>query len=137
MRESEIAYLAGLFDGEGHIQYKQYMRQRKNNEKPYPTWSIRMEMSMTDESIIRYTHEVLGVGTVNKRKNGRGSLGRKQQWRWQCGYRDAYQVCILFWPQAHVKLEKIQKIIAHYSPDKIMNGNVVDLQHYRMWMNLE
>ena len=85
--ETDIAYLAGLFDGEGNIQYKQYMRQRRNNEKPYPTWSIRMEVSMTDESTVRYLHEVLGVGTVNKRKNGRGSLGRKQQWRWQCGFR--------------------------------------------------
>ena len=131
------AYIAGLFDGEGHIQYKQYMRQRRNNEKPYPTWSVRMEVSMTHKSVLLLIHNLLGVGTVTKRKNGKGSLGKKQQWRWQCGYRDAYQVCILFWPHAHVKLEKIQKVIDHYSPDKIMNGNVVDLQHYRMWMNLE
>jgi len=67
MEKTEIAYLAGLFDGEGNIQYKQYMRKRRNNEKAYPTWSIRMEVSMTDESIIRYIHEVLGVGTVGKR----------------------------------------------------------------------
>ena len=79
--ETDIAYLAGLFDGEGNIQYKQYMRQRRNNEKPYPTWNIRMEVSMTDESTIRYLHEVLGVGTVGPRKNGKGSLGKKQQWR--------------------------------------------------------
>ena len=137
MNESEIAYLAGLFDGEGNIQYKQYMRQRRHQEKAYPTWSIRMEMSMTDESIIRYTHEVLGVGTVGKRKNGKGSLGKKQQWRWRCGYRDAYQVCLLFWPHGHVKLDKIQKIIDHYSPGKIMDGNVVNLQHYKMWMKPE
>ena len=137
MNETEISYLAGLFDGEGNIQYKQYMRQRRHQEKAYPTWSIRMEMSMTDESIIRYTHEVLGVGTVGKRKNGKGSLGKKQQWRWRCGYRDAYQVCLLFWPHAHVKLDKIQKIIDHYSPGKIMDGNVVNLQHYKMWMKPE
>ena len=31
--ETDAAYIAGLFDGEGHIQYKQYMRQRKNNKK--------------------------------------------------------------------------------------------------------
>ena len=137
MRESEIAYLAGLFDGEGNIQYKQYMRQRRHQEKAYPTWSIRMEMSMTDESIIRYTHEVLGVGTVGKRKNGKGSLGKKQQWRWRCGYRDAYSVCLLFWPHAHVKLEKIQKIIDHYSGGKIMNGNIVNLQRYKEAMSIE
>ena len=40
MRESDIAYIAGLFDGEGSIQYKQYMRKRKHNPRPYPTWSI-------------------------------------------------------------------------------------------------
>ena len=137
MNESEIAYLAGLFDGEGNIQYKQYMRQRRHQEKAYPTWSIRMEMSMTDESIIRYTHEVLGVGTVGKRKNGKRSLGKKQQWRWRCGYRDAYKVCILFWPHAHVKLEKIQKIIDHYSGGKIMNGNIVNLQRYKEAMSIE
>ena len=40
--EADAAYIAGLFDGEGSIQYKQYDRQRKNNKKPYPTCSIRM-----------------------------------------------------------------------------------------------
>ena len=137
MNDTDIAYIAGLVDGEGCISYKQCMRQRRHQEKAYPTWSIRMEMSMTDKSILKWVHEILKVGTVGKRKNGRGSLGKKQQWRWRCGYRDAYQVCLLFWPHAHVKLEKIQKIIDHYSADKIMDGNVVDLQHYKMWMSLE
>ena len=43
LREADIAYIAGLFDGEGSIQYKQYMRKRPHNKKAYPTWSIRME----------------------------------------------------------------------------------------------
>ena len=109
------AYIAGLFDGEGHIQYKQYMRQRKNNEKPYPTWSVRMEVSMTHKSVLLLIHNLLGVGTVTKRKNGKGSLGKKQQWRWRCQLRDAYYVCLLLQPYAHVKLEQINKIIKHYS----------------------
>ena len=46
-------YVAGLFDGEGCITYKQYMRKRKHQKKAYPTWSIRMEMAMTDESVNR------------------------------------------------------------------------------------
>ena len=135
--ETDIAYLAGLFDGEGNIQYKQYMRKRKNNKKPYLTWQIRLEIAMTDESTLRYIHEVLGVGTINKRKNGRGSLGRKQQWRWQCGFRDAYYVARLFWPYSHTKLDKIQKIIDHYGDHKVMNGNVVDLEKYKLWMSVE
>ena len=45
--ETDIAYIAGLFDGEGCITYKQYMRKRKHQKKAYPTWSIRMEIAMT------------------------------------------------------------------------------------------
>ena len=40
-QESNIAYIAGLFDGEGSVSYKQYMRKRKGAKKAYPTWQIR------------------------------------------------------------------------------------------------
>ena len=66
--EANAAYIAGLFDGKGHIQYKQYMRKRKNNKKPYPTWSIRMEMAMTDKSVLLLVHDLLGCGTVTEKK---------------------------------------------------------------------
>ena len=42
MKKSDAAYLAGLFDGEGCITYKQKMKQRRPVEKAYPTWDIRM-----------------------------------------------------------------------------------------------
>ena len=128
------AYIAGLFDGEGHIQYKQYMRQRRNNEKPYPTWSVRMEVSMTHKSVLLLIHNLLGVGTVTKRKNGKGSLGKKQQWRWRCQLRDAYYVCLLLQPYAHVKLEQINKIIKHYSDlgtEKI-KAKVINIANYKI-----
>ena len=38
VRESDIIYIAGLFDGEGSIQYKQYMRKKPHNKKAYPNW---------------------------------------------------------------------------------------------------
>ena len=66
--ETDRAYIAGLFDGEGCITYKRYMRKRKHQKKAYPTWSIRMEMAMTDESVLRWVHEVLGVGTVGEKR---------------------------------------------------------------------
>jgi hypothetical protein len=128
------AYIAGLFDGEGHIQYKQYMRQRRNNEKPYLTWSVRMEVSMTHKSVLLLIHNLLGVGTVTKRKNGKGSLGKKQQWRWRCQLRDAYYVCLLLQPYAHVKLEQINKIIKHYSElgtEKI-KAKVINIANYKI-----
>ena len=48
--ELKLAYIAGLFDGEGSIQYKQYMRKRTHNKKPYPTWSIRMEIASENKN---------------------------------------------------------------------------------------
>ena len=136
--ENNIAYIAGLFDGEGSITYKQYMRKRKHQKKAYPTWSIRMEISMTDESVLRWIHEILQVGTVNpKRYKTKYTVGWKKQWRWRCQFRDAYYVSCLLSAYAHVKLPMLNKIIDHYHDKKILNGNVVDLKEYKEVMNLE
>ena len=62
--DTDKAYIAGLFDGEGSVSYKQYMRKRDKHKKAYPTWQIRLEIAMTDESVLVWFHEVLGVGTV-------------------------------------------------------------------------
>ena len=98
-----------------------------------------MEIAMTDESVIRWVHEVLGVGSVIKRNvKGITKSGRKYktQWRWRCTFRDAYYVCKLLWPYTHVKLHKIEQVIDHYSPITF-EGNVVSLSDYRNYMGLE
>ena len=137
--EAELAYIAGLFDGEGSISYKQYMRQRPHNKKPYPTWQIRMEIAMTDRSILVWVCEVLGVGTVTpKRYKTPYTVGWKKQWRWRCSHQDAYYVAKLLWPHAHVKLEAINKIIEHYASKKLnikTQDNIVDLEEYRKGKN--
>ena len=142
MRESDVSYVAGLFDGEGSVTYKQYMRKRKGQKKAYPTWSIRMEMAMTDKSALVLVQDILKVGTVNeKRYKSKYTKGWKRQWRWQCQYRDAYYVSCLLFPYVHVKLDKIQKIINHYGDSvphrAVMNGNIVDLEEYKKLMSLE
>jgi len=132
--EVDLAYIAGLIDGEGSIQYKQYMRKRKHNPKAYPTWSIRIEIAMTDRSVLVWLNEILGVGTVNPRKV---KPGKKKQWRWRCSHRQAYFVAKLIWPYVHIKLPAIQKIIEHYSKEIIMNNKVISLEDYKKAMSLE
>ena len=132
--EVDLAYIAGLIDGEGSIQYKQYMRKRKHNPKAYTTWSIRIEIAMTDQSVLIWLNEILGVGTVNPRKV---KPGKKKQWRWRCSHRQAYFVAKLIWPYVHIKLPAIQKIIEHYSKEIIMNDKVVSLEDYKKAMSLE
>jgi len=131
----DIAYLAGLFDGEGSIYFaKRIEKKKKHKGKGYRTsmsQRISMEVTMTDESVIRWMHEVLQVGTVNKKpRKGRRKDGSKylMQYKWRCTFRDVYYVCRLFWPYAHTKLPKIQQIIEHYSGN---NENVVDLEEYK------
>ena len=137
--DTNLAYIAGLFDGEGCVSYKQYDRKSPHNKRAYPTWSIRLEISMTDQSVLKWIHEILKVGTVNpKRYKTKYTLGWKKQWRWRCQHREAYYVARLLWPYAHVKLDKIQKIIDHYSSKlEIMNDKVVSLEEYKQAMSLE
>lgn len=124
----DAAYIAGLFDGEGNIYYKQNMVKRGKDKKAYPTWQIRMEISMTERSIIHWIHETLAVGTFHKKPPGKGQMGRKMQYRWRCGFRDAYYVCKLIWPFVHVKIDKVQKILEHYA---CSTDNVVRLDDYK------
>jgi hypothetical protein len=139
----DIAYIAGLFDGEGSIYYaKRIEKKKKHDGKGYRTsmsQRISMEVTMTDESVIRWLHEVLKVGTVVKKpRKGLRKDGTKylMQYKWRCTFRDAYYVCCLLFPYAHTKLEKIQKIIDHYS-GIVMNNKVVNLDEYKKAMSLE
>jgi hypothetical protein len=138
IRESDIAYIAGLFDGEGSIEFTK--RKEKKRNGTYDCRRISMEISMTDESVLRWVTEVLGCGTFTKKpRKGKRKDGTKYltQWRWRCTFRDAYYVCRLLWPYAHTKLPKIQQVIEHYAKQKIMNGNVVSLDEYKKAMSLE
>ena len=119
--ELDISYIAGLFDGEGCVQCKQRMETKKKHKGPgtrrTKVWRITVEMSMTDESVIRWVHEVLGVGTVNlniKNKSPSSKPHWKDQWRWRCTHRDALYVAKLLWPYAQTKLHKLEEIIDHY-----------------------
>ena len=141
-----IAYIAGLFDGEGSIYYaKRPEKKKKHNGKGYRTsmsQRISMEITMTDKSVLEWVHEVLGVGTlVKKPRKGFRKDGTKflMQYKWRCTFRDALYVCMLLWPYAHTKLEKIQQIIDHYTKGKqrVMEGKVVNLKEYKELMSLE
>ena len=142
--DTDKAYISGLFDGEGSIYFtRRPEKKKKHNGKGYRysmSQRISMEITMTDEHVIRWVHEILAVGTVVRkprkglRKDGTNYL---MQYKWRCTFRDAYQVCLLIWPFAHVKLDKIQQIIEYYSDKKIMNGNVVSLEEYKQAMSLE
>jgi len=137
IHDTDKAYIAGLFDGEGSVYFaKRPEKKKKHKGKGYRisnSQRISMEITMTDQSVIRWVHDVLGCGTVVKKpRKGLRKDGTKylMQWKWRCTFRDAYYVCCLIWPWSHTKLEKINKILAHYD-EKILDDNVIDLEKYR------
>ena len=143
--QSDVAYIAGLFDGEGSIYFARRIEKKKKHKgKGYRTsmsQRISMEITMTDESVVRWVHEVLKVGTVVKKpRKGLRKDGTKylMQYKWRCTFRQAYYVCCLIWPYAHTKLPKINQILEHYKDnEKIINGKVVNLEQYKKAMSLE
>ena len=133
IHDTEKAYIAGLFDGEGSIHFKRSPEKKRSGT--YNCMRISMEITMTDKSVLLWVHEVLGVGTFTKKpRKGFRKDGTKylMQWRWRCTFRDAYHVCLLIWPWAHTKLPKINKIIEHYSAEKPEINNVIDFEKYKM-----
>ena len=131
--DTDLSYIAGLFDGEGTVEYKRYWEKRK--KRKYYCWRIVMAIAMSDESVIRWVHEVLGVGTVaviDKSKAPTGKSYYKKQWRWRCSFRGAYYVAKIIWPYTQVKLHKIEQIIDHYEPRaQELGDNIVDLETER------
>ena len=126
----DIAYIAGLFDGEGSVTCKKYKEKKKSGT--YDCWRISIEISMTDRNVIELVHETLMVGTVKSKKVPKGM---RPQWRWRCTFRDCLQVCKKLWPYATVKLAAIEKVIDHYEPMiQDLDDNVVDISWYKMWI---
>ena len=136
---AEIGYIAGLFDGEGSLHIKRSPEKKKKHKgKPGYRMSnsmrISMEIAMTDEYVIRWVHEILGVGTVIRRdiKGKTKSGGKfKTQWRWRCTFRDCYHVCRLIWPYVQVKLHKVEQVIDHYTDEVVTSKNVVSLADWK------
>ena len=131
------AYIAGLFDGEGSIHFKR--KPEKKRSGTYDCMRISMEISMTDRSVLIWVHEVLGVGTLNKKpRKGKRVDGSNylMQYRWRCTFRDAFYVCCLLWPFAHTKLHKIQQVIEHYANEKVTMDNIVDLADFKRRKNV-
>ena len=129
MQINDIAYIAGLFDGEGCVTCKKKPTKRPDRGgKIYNQWYIRSEISMTDKEVISWLHETLGFGWSAEKKYSKRPKNYKRQWRWCCGYRDALTFAKLIWPYAQVKLHKIEQIIDHYEPNiQDLDDNVVDL----------
>ena len=112
MKSSEMAYLAGLFDGEGCITYKQRLEHRKGKPRAYKYWNIRIEINMIDEPTINFVNRIFKCGALDYRPAyPHQNFG---QYRWRCSHRDALKVAKSLLPYSITKKDELEKIIKHY-----------------------
>ena len=106
----KLAYLAGLFDGEGCVTYKKYWsNKRKDRPRKYYCWRIQMEIVMTHEPTIKWCADTFGGRCIPKPRKE-----YKMQYRWRQGFRDAYEIAKAIEPYPVTKKTELQNIIKHY-----------------------
>ena len=115
-----IGYAAGLFDGEGNINYAQY-KCNKPSGKTYLKWNVAMEIAMSDLDCIKNFYDIVKVGSIHYKGIPKNSLAKKPQWRWRCSHQNALHLAKLFIPYAVSKRERLLKIINHYEFGKPTN----------------
>jgi len=96
----ELAYIAGLFDGEGTVTINVY-----NAKRPTGTVIVRylqVSLSSTDPSIIEYLKETFGYGSIFPVKEKSNS---KPQWRWLTVSWAAVDVLSRLMPYLRIKKE--------------------------------
>lgn len=81
--EVEVAWAAGLFEGEGCITMNA------------GTTKLRLALGSTDEDVVRRFAAIVGCGFVNGPYKIKGG---KDQWRWGCATRGTLAVLPMFLP---------------------------------------
>lgn len=111
MNEAEVAWLAGIVEGEGSI----FLHPRKDRPRPQP----RVQAGMTDEDIIRRMQALAG-GRVYGPYVHEGRLGKKPRWEWHMYGGSAVQLIRTIRPWLGVRRgERADAVIAAWeSPAK-------------------
>jgi hypothetical protein len=116
--QEDLAYCAGLFDGEGCVQCKNYPKiLKKGNLSKFGKWNIALEISMTDIEPLHYFLNVFKIGSIFYKKNT-DNLSKKDLWRWRAASKNALAVAKLIYPYSIVKRKNLLKLINHYELNK-------------------
>ena len=123
MTATERAYVAGIVDGEGSIEYvqRQVIRHDRPGKPVHKVWNIRLEVPQVDGRLIDYLMETTAEGTRDM-KRFPGNDKWQDQHRWRVAHRGVYRVLKQIDKYLIVKGEKAKLVIDHY--DKIFSKKV-------------
>ena len=115
MSPTERAYVGGIIDGEGCIEFKWANRTRKNRKgiPTYRTLIVRLEVPQVDGRLIDYLIETTKEGTRDIKRYPKNPKWHDQH-RWRCGYHAVYRVLKQVHPYLIIKKQKAKLVIDHY-----------------------
>lgn len=100
MSESEIAYVAGITDGEGCLS----VRRIGANRYKQSSFSFQLFVTNTNLEMLQYLKNVTGVGYINgpyiQNKDG---ANRRPYWKWRVPQGEAIPLLVLMQPWLIVK----------------------------------
>lgn len=119
MTNTEIAYLAGIIDGEGSIMLSKY----HHSEFPCPCISI----SSTDLELLDWVRDKIGSGRINKKKNYNIEK-HKPSYTYTVYYDTAIETMNKIEPYLVITKKKLRAkfIIENYKKITMRNGKYTD-----------
>ena len=123
MTPTERAYVAGIIDGEGWVEFRRGNRRRNTRPgKPvYKTLIIRMEVPQVDGRLIDYLMKTTAEGNRDIKKYPNHPTYQDQH-RWRLSHHGVYRVLKQVYNYLIVKREKAKLVTDHY--DKIFSKKV-------------
>ena len=115
MSPTERAYVAGIIDGEGWVEYRYVNRTRNTRPgKPvYRTLIVRMEVPQVDGRLIDYLMETTAEGNRDMKYFPKNP-NAKDQHRWRVSHHGVYRILKQVYKYLIVKREKAKLVIDYY-----------------------
>ena len=111
MENTEIAYIAGLFDGEGCVQFRYRTRFIKREREARQTDQTHVVVSVnnTNTSVLEYLRSKLG-GAIHFLKT---SGNRKPYYEWRARRSQSFDILRMMLPYLRIKRERVFLLLAH------------------------
>ena len=103
-----MAYAAGIMDGEGCLTIKQRSASQQTGSALSTSYSGEVTVEMTDETTIRFLHELFGVGSIRSRQR---VAQNKPVYVWRVTDAAARKVCWDILPYLRIKQRQAELII--------------------------
>lgn len=99
LSEKQLAYVAGLFDGEGSVGIYEFKKKAQNSN-----WQFKVEIANTDWRIMQWLETTIG-GKVGKKSSGKSHW--RQGYCWRIQGKNAEIFCRLIRPYTIIKSDQI------------------------------